>query len=174
MCAAAATRDLWVAPTGPTKPEYGVWYAPSGRRVDEALGADGPPGVHDVEWHFAPLAGHRGKRLVDALWQYMYGLKVYSERMCEVMESCGARLQTWPADVRYGDGSPVEGYLSVLEEVDSAGPVHSMWRGRRTSQVAIDGEVRTALVGAGMTGLEITEVTSPFPGDNGFYGSTAD
>lgn len=169
MCPKAASRDLWVADAGPAKPEYGIWYAPSGKAVHEALGDEGPPGVEDVEWYFQPLRGHRGKRLVDALWQYQLGLKVYSERMCAVMQSCGARLQTWPADVRYRDGSPVEGYLSVLEEVDAPGPVHSMWRGRRTGRVAINDDVRRALVDAGMTGLEIEEATSPFPGDHGFY-----
>jgi hypothetical protein len=169
MCAAAASRDLWVAPTGPTAPEYGVWHTPSGKRVDTTLATVGPPGVEDVEWWFMPLRGHRGKRLVDAVWQYGVGLKVYSERMCAVMESCGARLQTWPADVRLRDGTPVDGYLAVLEEVDAPGPVHSMWRGRRTGRVAISGDVRSALVEAGTTGLEILEATSAFPGDHGFY-----
>lgn len=171
MCAAAATRDLWVTITGPTAPEYGVWYAPSGQDVQMNLGNEGPPGVQDVEWYFAPLKGHRGKRLVDAIWQYGFGLKVYSERMCVVMESCGARLQTWPADVRLRDGSHVEGYLAVLEEVDAPGPVHSMWQGRRTGQVAINEEVRQALIDAGMTGLEIRDGVSAFPGNHGFYSS---
>jgi hypothetical protein len=169
MCAAAATRDLWVSLAGPTAPEYGVWTAPSGKAVHEILATEGPPGVQDVEWYFMSLSGHYGKRLVDALWQYGDGLKVYSERMCAVLESCGARLQTWPADVRYRNGSPVEGYLSVLEEVDAPGPVHSMYRGRRTGRVAISGEVRKALRDAGMTGLEIVEADCAFPGDNGFY-----
>lgn len=171
MCAAAATRDLWVTIGGPTAPEYGVWHAPSGKDVQMDLGSEGPPGFQDVEWYFTALKGHRGKRLTDALWQYGFGLKVYSERMCAVMEACGARLQTWPADVRYRDGSPAAGYLSVLEEVDAPGPVHSMWRGRRTGQVAINDEVRQALVDAGMTGLDIRDAASAFPGDHGFYGS---
>jgi len=174
MCAAAATRDLWVTIGGPTAPEYGVWHAPSGKDVQMDLGSEGPPGFPDVEWYFSPLKGHRGKRLNDALWQYGFGLKVYSERMCAVMEACGARLQTWPADVRFRDGSPVEGYLSVLEEVDAPGPVHSMWRGRRTGRVAINEEVRQALVDAGMTGLEIRDAASAFPGDHGFYGLESD
>ena len=113
-----------------------------------------------------PLSGHYGKRLVDAVWRYGDGLKVYSERMCVVLESCGARLQTWPADVRFRDGSPVEGYLSVLEEVGAPGPVHSLCRGRRTGRVVISGEVREALRDAGMTGLEILEANSAFPGDD--------
>lgn len=172
MCAAAATRDLWVAITGPTAPEYGVWRDRDGNRVVTTLATEGPPGLRGVEWYFAPLPGHRGKRLVDALWQYGEGLKVYSARMCEVMESCGARLQTWPADVHYQDGSPVEErYLSVLEEVDEPGPVHSMWRGRRTNEVAINGYVRQALMDAGMTGLQIKKAATPFPGDHGFYDS---
>ncbi len=174
MGAAAATRDLWVAPSGPTKPEYGIWYTPAGTRVDEALGTVGPPGVPDLEWYFMPLPGHRGKRTVDALWQYLHGLKVYSERLCAVMESCGARLQTWPADVRFRDGSPAEGYLSVLEEVDAPGPVHSMWRGRRTSHVAINDDVRHAVLEAGLTGLEIKTAGSAFPGDHGFYDTWAE
>lgn len=88
-----------------------------------------------------------------------------------MLESYGARLQTWPADVRYRNGSPVEGYPAVLEQVDSPGPVHSMYRGRRTGQVAISDEVRKALLGAGMTGLEILRAPAAFPGDNGFYKS---
>ena len=163
MGPAAATRDLWVAPTGPTRPEYGIWYAPSGKRVDLTLDLEGPPGISDLEWWYMPLKGHRGKRPVDAPWVYMAGLKVYSERMCAVMESCGARLQTWPADVRYRDGSAVDGYLSVLEEVDAAGPVHSGRRGRRLDRVVISEDVRTALVDAGMTGLEIEKADSAFP-----------
>jgi hypothetical protein len=47
--------------------------------------------------------------------------------------------------------------------------VHSMFRGRRSGEVAINDDVRRALVDAGMTGLEIREATSPFPGDHGFY-----
>ncbi len=126
-----------------------------------------------MEWYFRPLSDHRGKRLVDALWQYGIPLKVFSERMCAVLESCGARLQTWPADVRLRDGTPVDGYLSVLEETDAAGPVHSMWRGRRTGQVAMSGEVRRALAHAEITGLDIREAASAFPGDNGFYDTDA-
>jgi len=83
-----------------------------------------------------------------------------------VLESCGARLQTWPADIRYRNGSPVDGYLSVLEEVDSPGPVHSVLRGRRVGRVTISGEVRTALLDACMTGLDIREAPSAFPRDN--------
>ena len=169
MCAAAATRDLWVSLAGPSAPEYGVWCTPSGEPVHEILASEGPPGVHDVEWYLMPPREHYGKRLIDAVWQGGDGLKVYSERMCAVLESCGARLQTWPADVRYRNGSPVEGYLSVLEEVDAPGPVHSMYRGRRTGRVTISGEVRKALHDAGMTGLEILEADCAFPGDNGFY-----
>ncbi len=173
MGAAAATRDLWVSIKGPTAPDYGVWYAPSGKNVKATLGIEGPPGVRDVEWYFIQPRDHRGKRLVDALWQYGFGLKVYSERMCAAMESCGARLQTWPADVRFKDGSPVEGYLSVLEDVAAPGPVHSMWRGRRAGRVAINEEVRQALIDGGMTGLEIRDAASSFPGDNGFYDATS-
>lgn len=69
MCAAAATRDLWVAIGGPTAPEYGVWRAPSDKDVQMDLGREGPPGFPDVEWYFTPLKGHRGRRLTDALWQ---------------------------------------------------------------------------------------------------------
>ena len=166
MGPAGATRDLWVSLAGPTAPEHGVWTTPGGEPVHEVLATEGPPGVQDVEWFFMPLPGHYGKRLVDAVWQYGDGLKVYSERMCAVLESCGARLQTWPADVRLRDGSPVGGYLSVLEEVGAPGPVHSVFRGRRTGRVVISGEVREALRDAGMTGLEILEATSAFPGDD--------
>ncbi|RYB96673.1 hypothetical protein EUA06_03685 [Nocardioides glacieisoli] len=166
LAPAAATRDLWVSLAGPTAPEYGVWTAPSGKALHEALATEGPPGVHDVEWYFMPQREHYGKRLVDALWQGGDGLKVYSERMCAVLESCSARLQTWPADIRHRNGSPVDGYLSVLEEVDSPGPVHSVFRGRRVGRVTISGEVRTALLHAGMTGLDIREAPSAFPRDN--------
>jgi hypothetical protein len=138
--------------------------------VHEILATDGPPGVRDVEWCFMPLPGHDGARLVDALWQYGDGLKVWSDRMCAVLEACGARLQTWPADVRLRDGSPVEGYLAVLEEIDAPGPVHSLFRGRRVGRVTISGEVRTALRDAGMTGLELNEASSPFPRDHGVHG----
>lgn len=166
MSPKGVTRDLWVNLAGPTKPEYGFWYAPSGKAVHEALADEGPPGVQDVEWYLQPPQGHRGKRLVDALWHGTWGLKVYSDRLCEVMESCGARLRTWPADVRFRDGSPVEGYRTVLEEADAPGPVHSAFRGRRVGMVVINDEVRRALVETGMTGLEIWEVASPFPGDH--------
>ena len=164
-----ATRDLWVRLAGPTAPEYGVWKTPSGKPVHEILATEGPPGVQDVEWYFMPYRDHYGKRFVDAVWQYGDGLKVYSERMCAVLESCGARLQTWPADVRFRDGSPVKGYLSVLEAVDAPEPVHSLRRGRRTGRVVISGEVRKALLAAGMTGLEILEADSAFPRDIGSY-----
>lgn len=160
----AATRDLWVAPDGPTKPELGEWHDASGRQVQEVLDQVGPPGVSGVEWCFMPLRGHYGKRLVDALWQYGSGLKVYSEHLCAVMEASGARLQTWQADVRLRDGSPVPGYLAVLEELDRPGPVHSFLRNRRTGRVAIDEGVRNAVVEAGLAGLEIEEVAGPFPG----------
>lgn len=169
LAPAAATRDLWVAIAGQSAPRYGVWRTAGGKPVHEILATEGPPGVPDVEWYFMPLSGHYGKRSVDAVWQYDDGLKVYSKRMCAVLESCGARLRTWPADVRLRTGSPVEGYLSVLEEVDAPGPVHSMFRGRRTGRVVISAEVRQALRDAGMTGLEITDADSAFPGDNGFY-----
>ena len=166
MAAAAATRDLWVSLAGPTAPEHGVWTAPSGRAIHEILATEGPPGVQDVEWYFMPPREHYGKRLVDALWQVGDGLNVYSKRMCAVLESCGARLQAWPADIRFRDGSPVEGYLSVLEEVDSPAPVHSIFRGRRVGRVTISEEVRKALLEAGMTGLNITRAPSAFPRDN--------
>ena len=152
---AAATRDLWVRLGGPTAPEYGVWTTPSGEAVHEVLATVGPPGVLDVEWYFVPPSEHYGKRLVDALWQGGDGLKVYSERMCAVLESCGAHLQTWPADIRLRNGSRVEGYLCVLEESDGPAPVHSLFRGRRGSRVIISAGVRRALIDAGMTGMDI-------------------
>lgn len=80
------------------------------------------------------------------------------------MEASGARLQTWPADVRLRDGSPVPGYLAVLEELDRPGPVHSFLMHRRTGRVAINEDVRGAIREAGLTGLEIDEVAGPFPG----------
>ncbi|UFN45040.1 hypothetical protein [Nocardioides okcheonensis] len=141
-----------------------MWHDGSGRPVHEVLDQAGPPGVSGVEWWFAPLRGHRGTRLVDALWQYGAGLKVYSEGLCAVMEASGARLQTWPADVRLRDGSPVPGYLAVLEELDRPGPVHSFLMHRRTGRVAINEDVRGAIREAGLTGLEIDEVAGPFPG----------
>lgn len=165
-----ATRDLWVAITGPTRPTLGAWRTPLGQVVHHALGIEGPPAVRDVEWYFMPVQGHRGRRLGDALWQYGEALNVYSERMCAVLESCGARLQTWPADVRLRDGSPIEGYLSVLEETNAAGPVHSMFRGRRAGRVVINEQVRDSLNDAGMTGLEFTAIDHAFPGDNKHQG----
>jgi hypothetical protein len=155
MGPAAATRDLWVRLGGPTAPKYGVWTTPSGEAVHEVLATVGPPGVLDVEWYFVPFDEHYGKRLVDALWQGGDGLKVYSERMCAVLESCGARLQTWPADIRLRNGSRVEGYLAVLEESDGPVPVHSLFRGLRGSRMIISAVVRRALLDAGMTGLDI-------------------
>lgn len=160
----AATRDLWVVPNGPSKPELGGWHDASGREVREALGQVGPPGVSGVQWWFAPPRGHYGKRLVDALWQGGFGLKVYSERLCAVMEASGARLQTWQADVRLLDGSPVPGYRAVHEELHRPGPVHSFLMNRRTGRVTIDEDVRNAIVEAGLAGLEIDEVAGPFPG----------
>ncbi|HSF36667.1 MAG TPA: hypothetical protein VLA70_11155 [Nocardioides sp.] len=159
----AATRDLWVAIDGPTKPEYGVWWSSSGQDITEVLGADGPPAITDVEWYFRPMREHYGKRLPDALWQYGRGLKVYSERLCEVMQTHGAGLQTWPADVRHRDGTPVPGYLAVLEEVEAVAPVHSHLRHRRSGRVVVDATVKEAVVRAGLIGLEIEEVAGPFP-----------
>ena len=165
-----ATRDLWVRLAGPTAPEYGVWKTPSGKPVHEILATEGPPGVQDVEWYFMPYRDHYGKRLVDAVWQYGDGLKVYSERMCAVLESCGARLQTWPADVRFEGRIARQGIsLGTGGGRCPPDPVHSLRRGRRTGRVVISGEVRKALLAAGMTGLEILEADSAFPRDIGSY-----
>ncbi|WP_210439878.1 hypothetical protein [Nocardioides xinjiangensis] len=148
----------------PDAPEFGGWIDVTGRQVFEVLGTVGPPGVRGIEWYFMPEREHYGKRLVDAVWQYGTGLKVYSERLCEVMEAQGARLETWPADVRHRDGQRIPGYLAVLEEVDTPGPVHSFVKGRRSSDVAINEDVRSAILRGAFAGLEIEEVSGPFPG----------
>lgn len=168
MTPAGARRHLWLTITGPGKPEYGRWKTPLGRDVTNTLARKGPPGV-TVEWWFQQNPANPGKTLVDVVWQDGEGLKVYSERLCSLLADQGAELSTFPIDVRYNDGSPIAGYLGVLEETKKPGPVHSMKRGQRTGSVAVSEQVRQSMLDARITGAEFEPFTSAFPGDNGYF-----
>ena len=62
--------------------------------------------------------------------------------------------------------APPSGYVGVLEDCLQPGPVHSLWRGRRSHRLVVSDEVRTALRKARLVGLELEEVDGPFPADD--------
>jgi hypothetical protein len=97
----------------------------------------------------------------------MLGLKVMTGRMCGVLADNGAQLEVFgDADVRLRDGTNVTGYVAVLEDAELPGPVHSLWRGRRSHRLVVSGDVRKALTRARLTGLEYEPVPGPFPADD--------
>lgn len=166
VAARGSAMDLCVRVTGAAAPTHGRWRSPAGLDVTEVLGRGGPPAV-DVDVWWVQQDGHRGTRLTDLLWDTgMLGLKLVSERMLAVLVGQGADLRCLgAADVRMRDGSPVPGYVAVLEEAERPGPVHSHWRGRRSHELVVSDIVRKALDDAGLTGLDVEEVDGPFPGD---------
>lgn len=170
ITAAGASRDLWLRVTGEGDRRYDRWVTPSGVDVENALGEVGPAGVDvDVWWVQEPE--HYGKRLTDFLWQTsMIGLKLISERMLDVLCQSGASLEVFDVDIRLRNGDRLGGYFGVLEERNQPAPVHSLWRGRRSHDLVISGEVLTAIKDAGLTGLTIKTVDSAFPADQpGFF-----
>ncbi|NYJ03195.1 hypothetical protein HNR19_003893 [Nocardioides thalensis] len=171
VTAAGAGRDLWLRVTGEDAPTYGRWRAPSGIDVEKALGEAGPGSVDVAVW-WVQEPEHYGKRLNDFLWQTsMIGLKLLSERMVEVLRGCGAELDVFDVEIRLRSGDRLGGYVGVLEECNDPGPVHSLWRGRRSHNLVVSDEVLAAIKEAGLTGLRIEAVNGAFPGDQpGFFG----
>lgn len=171
VSAAGSGRDLWVHVTGHDAPEYGRWVTPSGMDVAKVLDRRGPPALDvDVWWVQAPE--HRGKRLRDFLWQTTpLGLKLISQQMLEVLRQCRANLEVFDVDIRLRDGESVEGYVGVLEETHEPGPVHSLWKGRRSHEFVASDEVLTAMKDAGLTGLEVEPVDGAFPADQTGFGA---
>lgn len=165
MESAARTRDLWAWPTGPTAPQYGRWITPSGKDVERTLASEGPPGV-DVEWWFGQPSEHRGTRDVDMVWQSGIGLKLLSQRLVELLQDHDARLQTFPADVRLRNGTPVPGYVAVLESIHEALPAHSWMRGRRVDCLVVSSTIHTEIQQGDFTGITFTPVASEFPGQH--------
>lgn len=165
VTAAGTGRDLWVELTGEGRPEYGRWATPSGLDVDSVLGRQGPTAL-DVTVRWVQARDHRGTRLTDMLWNTdMTGLKLISERMRDLLVQNGANLETFAVDVRLRNGDPVEGYVGVLEEDQEPGPVHSLWRGKRSHDFVVSDRVLDAIKTAGLTGLAIEPVDGPFPAD---------
>ncbi len=166
VAAAGADRHLWVRVTGEGAPPYGPWISPAGHDVRKVLGQRGPA-VLDVPVWWAQEAEHRGDRRTDLLWETgMLGLKLMSERMCHLLHECGGTLEVFEGiEIRLRNGDRVSGYVAVLEDTEQPGPVHSLWRGRRSHRLVVSDEVRTALRKARLVGLELEEVDGPFPAD---------
>ncbi len=165
VSAAGASRGLWVHVTGHDAPEYGRWVTPSGMDVARVLGDRGP-GALDVDVWWVQVPGHRGKRLRDFLWQTgPLGLKLVSQEMLEVLRRSGADLEVFDVDIRLRGGESVAGYVGVLEETHSPGPVHSLWRGRRGHELVVADKVLAAMRDAGLSGIEVEPVAGPFPAD---------
>jgi hypothetical protein len=160
-----SSRDLWVEITGEGRPDRGRWTTPSGLDVRRALGDGGPPAV-DVPVWWTQASEHYGKRLTDLLWDTgSTGLKLVSHRLVEVLRGAGGEVTTYDVDVRWRRGGQVEGYVGMLEQVDEAGPVHSLWRGRRSRRFVVSDDVRRALLAAELVGLEVAPLPGSFPGD---------
>jgi hypothetical protein len=78
--------------------------------------------------------------------------------------------KVFDVDIRLRKGTQVDGYVGMLEQCREPGPVHSLWRGRRSHSFVVSDEVRAALLQASLTGLEIEPVEGPFPADRpGFF-----
>lgn len=170
VTASGASGDLWVDYTGHAAPTYGRWISPGGLDVANVLGQAGPTALDvDVWWEQRP--GHKGTRLTDFLWQTsIIGLKLVSRSMLAVLETSGANLEVFDVDIRLRDGSGLEGYVGILEETQEPGPVHSLWRGRRSHDLVVSDEVLAALKAAGISGLTVEPVDGPFPADRpGFF-----
>ena len=171
VAATGASRHLWFHVTGDGAPTYGRWISPSGHDVRKVLGERGPVGL-DVSVHWIQAPEHYGKQRTDILWQTgPLGLKLVSDRMRRILEDHGARLETFEdVEIRLRDGDLLTGYAGVLEETQAAGPVHSLWRGRRSHRLVVSEEVRDAIKHARLTGIEIEPVDGPFPADRpGFF-----
>lgn len=170
IAAAGAAKDLWVDYTGPGAPQYGRWVTPGGLDVDAVLCERGPDAL-DVDIWWEESRDHRGMRLTDFLWQTtMSGFKLVSRAMLEVLMCQGAHPMVFDVDIRLRDGSPVEGYVGLLEETAEPAPVHSLWRGKRSHSLVVSDEVLAACRTAGLSGLSVEEVDGPYPADRpGFF-----
>lgn len=166
VAAKGSTRHLWVDVTGDGAPRYGRWVTPAGNDVDHVLGREGPEAL-DVPVWWAQSRGHDGHQLTDLLWQpAMLGMKLMSHRMLELLQSHHARLRVYEdIDIRLHSGARVPGYVGVHEETEQPGPVHSLWRGRRSDRLVVVDPIKQALAST-CTGLSFEEVTGPFPADD--------
>lgn len=156
-----SSRDLWLDVTGPDKPRWGRWITPSGLDVANTLGDVGPDPI-DVEMWWGPMREHYGKRLTDLVWQGgLFGLKIASERLVEILRAQGADLQVFDVDIRWRTGDPISGYVGFLEPVDEARPVRSERPGDRNHRFLADQSVFEAMRAAKLTGIEFAPVKRP-------------
>lgn len=167
-----ATRDLWVHPEGPGRPQYGRWVTPAGYDVKREVGRRGVAHL-DVEVWWVQAHDSRGTRLRDLLWRTDGGGgSLMSDRLVALLRDHGAELTTSTADVRLRDGSPVTGYQLVLEPVgDAEAPVHSHYPDRRVSGVVVSSEIAAAIRAVGLEGLELEPSDDAFPGPGELPGS---
>lgn len=170
VSAAGRARDLWVRVTGDSAPRYGRWVTPGGLDVANVLGEQGPTALDIAVW-WVPEPDHSGRQLTDMLWQTdLLGLKLVSRRMLEVLQKAGARLEMFDVNIRLHRNKPLTEYVGVLEDCQEPGPVHSLWRGRRSHRLVVSDHVVQALEGAGLAGLTFTSVDRAFPADQpGFF-----
>lgn len=161
-----ARSDLWVAASGPGKPDRGRWKTPMGLDVYKTLRTAGPAGL-DIEIFWAQAPETRGTDVTDLLWQtHRSGLKLGTARLADILRSHCPDIKVFPVRVRTGDGAEVENIVGLLEPSDEPAAVHSLYRGRRGSRFVVSGDVADALREAGLTGLDFEDVTGPFPGDD--------
>ncbi len=85
--------------------------------------------------------------------------------MLDALLRSGASLEVFEIDLRARDGGALDGYVGVLEDTDEPGPVHSLWRGRRSHEFVVSDEVVAAMRAAGLTGLTVEPIESAFPAD---------
>lgn len=167
VAATGGRRHLWVRVTGDGAPVYGPWISPAGLDVRKVLGQQGPRGVDvPVWWEQEPE--HPGDQHTDLLWETgLLGLKLMSDRMLTVLADAGADLEIFDdVEIRLRNGDRVAGYAGVLEGTENAGPVHSLWRGKRSHRLVVSEDVRAALKRARCIGLEFEAVPGPFPADD--------
>lgn len=165
LASTGATRDLWVHPDGPGRPQYGRWVTPAGHDVKREVGRRGVAHL-DVEVWWVQAHDSRGTRLRDMLWRTDGGgASLMSDRLVALLRDHGADLVTSPADVRLRDGSSVPGYQLVHEPVgDAEAPVHSHYPDRRVGGVVVSSEIATAIRAARLEGLELKPTDEAFPG----------
>lgn len=118
----SSEKDLWVVPTGESRPEMGCWTTEDGRDVMEVVGSGQADALTFAVWFEQSPDG--GDRRGDMLWTQGAPMSIVSEAFVEGLRTLGVEgWDTYPVDIRGRDGEAVSGYVGLVPDATGTSEV---------------------------------------------------